>query len=114
MTIVIAVPPAPSDLNGVPAWVTWRSSICVSEIDPAPVVNALVLTVACSRRGVGILLCAERNCADQTCALTLARLFPRTIQNNPTPILNRITRVSSTWGAPKGNRGNHAGDCCED
>src|SRR6266699_6164980 len=51
-TIVIAVPPAPSDLNGVPAWVTWRLSTCVSEIDPAPVVNALVLTVACSRRGV--------------------------------------------------------------
>src|SRR6266566_8383296 len=51
-TIVIAVPPAPSDLNGVPVWVTWRSSIRVSEREPAPVVNALVLTVACSRRGV--------------------------------------------------------------
>ncbi len=57
---------------------------------------------------------AERNCADQTCAFTLARLFPRTIQNTPPPMLNRIITASKTWGAPKGNRGNHEGGCCED
>src|SRR6266852_722995 len=51
-TIVIAVPPALSDLNSVPVWVTWRSSICVSEREPAPVGNVLVLTVACIMRGV--------------------------------------------------------------
>src|SRR5260370_14903587 len=48
VTIVIAVPPALSDLNGVPVLVTCRASICVSETDPAPVLNPLLLTLHCS------------------------------------------------------------------
>ncbi len=50
----------------------------------------------------------------QTCALTLARLFPRTIKNNPPPMLSKAITASSTWGAPKGKRGNQAGGSCDD
>src|SRR5258708_35877952 len=47
LTIVIAVPPAWSDLKGTPVWVTRGSSACVSEMVPAPAGNGLVFEGTC-------------------------------------------------------------------